>query len=493
MKGKIDRRRFLQYSGYGLATASASALLAGCGDTYNTAENPEFWKVGDYPPVTEEVTETALQVQGTIPPELNGLYVRNGPNSWQGGTEHFFMGDGMLHGVSFEQGKASWYKNRYVQTPLLYNESGFLLKRPELAENQINVSLIHHGGKLLSLGDAGWGYDIDPDDLSTVGVQTYNNQLQTAMTAHPKIDPDSGTMHFFGYSVFAPYLTYHQANAAGELIKTVPLETDGPAMMHDFAMTENHVIFMELPVKFSMFKAVTLDPFPFGWDDDAVCRMGVLPKSGEAADMQWFDVPTCFIFHTMNAYEENGSIVLDAARYDSLWVKGSGDFNHPAYLTRFTLNLASGAASVDRVHEQSMEFPQINRSNWGRNYRYGYSLTSGMEDGHVAYDGATGFMKFDMHTGQGQHYKLPKGVAPAEPFFVAAHSATSEDDGYVLSYVYEPATHTSDLWIIDASDFMAGPIAKVKLPVRVPIGFHGVWVPQEQLGRAANTIAGETA
>ena len=133
MKGKIDRRRFLQYSGYGLATASAGALLVGCGDSYNTAENPEFWKVGDYPPVKDEVTETALQVQGTIPPELNGLYVRNGPNSWQGSTEHFFMGDGMLHGVSFEQGKASWYKNRFVQTPLLYKESGLLLKPPELA------------------------------------------------------------------------------------------------------------------------------------------------------------------------------------------------------------------------------------------------------------------------------------------------------------------------------------------------------------------------
>ena len=489
---RFDRRRFLQYSGYGLAGVSATALLGGCGDTYDSAENPEFWKVGDFPPVSEEVTETGLQVQGNIPAELNGLYVRNGPNSWQGATEHFFMGDGMLHGIRLEGGQASWYRNRYVQTPLLYKESGILLKPPELAENQSNVSLIYHGGKLMSLGEAGWGYEIDPDDLSTLGVQNYADKLQTAMTAHPKIDPDSGTMHFFGYGVFAPYLTYHQADATGNLVKTVPLETDGPAMMHDFAMTRNYVIFMELPVKFSLFKAVTMDPFPFGWDDDAVCRMGVLPKTGTAQDMQWFDVPTCFIFHTMNAYEEGDTIVLDAARYDSLWVKGSGDFNHPAYLSRFTLKLGDGSAAVERVNAQPLEFPQINRAHWGRSYRYGYSLTTGMEDGHMAYDGATGFMKLDMHTGAGQHYKLPKGMAPAEPFFVAGQKATSEDDGYLLSYVYEPATHTSDLWIFEASDMLAGPIAKVKLPVRVPIGFHGVWVSQEQLAATNRTLKGGT-
>ena len=128
-----------------------------------------------------------------------------------------------------------------------------------------------------------------------------------------------------------------------------------------------------------------------------------------------------------------------------------------------------------------MEFPQINRQLWGREYRYGYSLTSGVEDGHVAYDGATGIIKFDMQSGEGEHMKLPKGVAPSEPLFVAAEGASSEDEGYVLSFIYEPSTHTSDLWIMDATALARGPIAKVKLPVRVPIGFHGVWVPQDML------------
>ena len=136
MAENFDRRRFLQYSGYGLAALGSTSLLSACGDKYDTPENPEFWKKGDFPPVKKEVTETTLTVEGSLPSELNGLYVRNGPNSWQGSTEHFFMGDGMLHGIRLEGGQAKWYRNRYVQTPLLYQESGLLLKPPELAENQ---------------------------------------------------------------------------------------------------------------------------------------------------------------------------------------------------------------------------------------------------------------------------------------------------------------------------------------------------------------------
>ena len=474
MSFDIDRRTFLRYSGVSMAAVSGGSLLSGCSEREAL---PEFWKTGNYPPVRDEITATNLTVEGLLPPELDGLYVRNGPNDWFGGTEHFFMGDGMLHGLRFDNGAAKWYQNKFVQTPKLKQEPGIMLKPPELDANQSNVSLIHHGGKLLSLGEAGWAYEISPDDLSTRGVMNYDNQLQTAMTAHPKIDHDTGVMHFFGYNVFEPYLTYYQADKNGELIKSLPLQTNGPAMMHDFAMTENYVIFMELPVVFSMFKAVTLDPFPFGWDDDAVCRMGVLPKNGSATDMKWFEVPTCFVFHTMNAFEQGDEIVLDAARYDALWVKGSSDFNHPAYMSRFAFNMKSGSTDVTRVSEQSMEFPQINRAQWGKSYRYGYSLTSEMKNGELSYDGATGFMKFDMQTGNHQKLALAKGLSAAEPLFVPALGGSAEDDGYLLSFIYQPATHTSDLWVLDARDISRGPLAKIKLPVRVPVGFHGVWVP----------------
>ena len=154
MSGKIDRRTFLKRSGLGLAAVSLTSLLGGCTRKYDPLEFPEFWKVGNFLPVNNEVTETGLVVEGSIPPDLSGLYVRNGPNAWQGSTAHFFMGDGMLHGVHLENGQAKWYSNRYVQTPLLYKEPGLLLSPPALEDNMSNVSLIHHGGKLLSLGEA---------------------------------------------------------------------------------------------------------------------------------------------------------------------------------------------------------------------------------------------------------------------------------------------------------------------------------------------------
>ena len=201
------------------------------------------------------------------------------------------------------------------------------------------------------------------------------------------------------------------------------------------------------------------------------------PKDGVAADMQWFDIPTCFIFHTMNAYEDGDHVIVDAARYDALWVHGSRDFNHPAYLNRYTLNLKTGAVSVTPVDGQATEFPQINRGQWGRPYRYGYGLTIGVNDGQINYDSATGYIKFDLQTGSSQRYGLERGVSPAEPFFVPAAGATAEDHGYLLSYVYEPSTDSSDLWIMDATQLSAGPVARVKLPVRVPFGFHGEWVP----------------
>jgi carotenoid cleavage dioxygenase len=164
-----------------------------------------------------------------------------------------------------------------------------------------------------------------------------------------------------------------------------------------------------------------------------------------------------------------------------LRVNGSGDFNHPAYLNRYALNLKTGAVTVTPVDGQAMEFPQINRGQWGRNYRYGYGLTIGVNDGQINYDSATGYIKFDMHTGATERLDLAHGLSPAEAFFVPSPAGREEDDGYLLGFVYDPSTQSSDLWIMDATTLGTGPIAKVKLPVRVPFGFHGEWVPRESI------------
>lgn len=442
-------------------------------------QKTEFWRNGVFPPVSEEVTVTELTVDGSIPTDLNGFYYRNGPNNWQGAKKHFFQGDGMIHGLQLENGKANWYRNRYVQTPFLYKKPNNFKTVINPAANQSNVSLVHHAGKLLSLGEAGLPYIIRPTDLSTVGPFSFNDKLKGAMTAHPKVDPVSGEMFFFGYNAVRPYLTYYRVDTTGELVQKEEIETTSAALMHDFAITENFVIFMQFPIVFSWWAMLTGNHIPFKWRDSAPSRIGVMPKTGNSASMQWFDVDPAFAFHVMNAYEEGETVILDVARYERLWVKNSSDFDYPAHLSRYTLDRETGRSSVRKLNETRMEFPQINRKFAGRLNRFGYSLAIGMVgEGKDMHETVSGVMKYDLQTGETQKLETGGQYLPAEPFFVPAANATNEDDGYLLTFVYDANKDSTSLWIIDAHQ-ITNVLAKVHLQARVPQGFHGLWLPAE--------------
>ena len=476
----MKRRDFLEYTGLGALGVATSTVISGCSE-----KPPEvkFWQHGNFRPISEEVTETALKVEGTIPPELSGLYVRNGTNSSSGISEHFFGGDGMIHGVRLEGGQAKWYRNRYVNTPVYRKEtSRFSAPKPENTTSA--VSLIYHGGELMSLGEFGYPYLINPDDLSTKGPFNYDGKLTGNMTAHPRIDPVTGELLFFGYNVVSPYLTYMRADAAGNMLQVEPIELIAPSMIHDFAVTDNYVVFMEMPVRFSWLSAVVGNGIPFKWDDDAPCRFGVMPRTGTNADVKWFDVPPCFVFHIMNSYEQGENVIVDAARYDKLWVKDSSDFFHPARLSRFAMNMKTGKASVQQVHDHAMEFPQVNRNYWTRDYRYGYSLV--VDEQHdspeLIEQAEGGIRKYDLKTGDTDSYLPGPSLTPGEAVFIpASESGGAEDEGYLASYVYDKNTQTSAFCLFDATRVSAGPIAKVHLPVRVPVGFHGVWVPDSAM------------
>ena len=471
----MKRRDFLQYTGIGAMGAAVSTTLTGCAE-----EGPavKFWQQGNFRPVTEEVTATDLKVEGSIPPELSGLYVRNGTNASGGVAEHFFGGDGMIHGVRLDKGKASWYRNRYIDTPGYRKETGgFSAPKPE--ETTSAVSLLYHGGELMALGEFGYPYLINPQDLSTKGSFNYDGKLPGNMTAHPRIDPDTGELLFFGYDVFEPYLTYMRADAQGNMLQVEPITLTGPSMIHDFAVTENYVVFMEMQVRFSWFAALTGNALPFKWDDSAVCRFGVMPRTGTDADVKWFDVPSCFVFHIMNSFEQGDDVVVDAARYDKLWVKNSHDFFHPAHLSRFSMNMRTGKASVTRIYDKPMEFPQVNREQWTKPYRYGYSLAvDEINDSPERIGQAEGgIYKYDLQSGNVDAYLPGLQYTPGEVFFIPTEGGRQEDEGYLVSYVYDRNTDTSALCLFDATRVSSGPIAKIQLPVRVPVGFHGVWVP----------------
>ena len=472
----MKRRDFLGYTGLGALGVAASSVLGGCAE-----EEPSvmFWQQGNFRPVSEEVTETNLKIEGNIPPELSGLYVRNGTNSSSGISDHFFGGDGMMHGVRLEGGEAKWYRNRYVNTPVYRKETGgFGAPKPE--DTTSAVSMLYHGGELMSLGEFGYPYLVNPDDLSTKGAFNYDGKLPGNMTAHPRIDPVTGELLFFGYNVVQPYLTYMRADAAGNMLQVEPIEMTGPSMVHDFAVTDHYVVFMEMPVRFSWTMAISGSGLPFKWDDDAPSRFGVMPRNGTNADVKWFDVPTCFIFHIMNSYEQGDDVIVDAARYDNLWVKNSHDFFHPAHLSRFSMNMKTGKASVQRMHDHAMEFPTVNRNYWTKDYRYGYSLVVDEKNDSPERIGQSegGIRKYDLKTGADDSYLPGPSLTPAEAIFIPAReSGGSEDEGYLASYVYDKNAQTSAFCLFDDTKVSAGPIAKVQLPVRVPVGFHGLWVP----------------
>ena len=435
---------------------------------------------GNFAPVFDEVTLTDLEVIGAIPPSLQGMYVRNGANPRSGTSPHWFFGDGMLHGLQLDDGQAKWFRNRYVRTPkwagddIPMMDENFVMDRTASAAN---THVIHHAGRILCLEEGHFPYEVDRQ-LETIGAHTFDGKLKTAMTAHPKVCPETGEMMFFGYGQLAPYLTYHRASASGELLQSTEIDVKGPTMMHDFVTTRNYSIFMDLPVIFDLDLAMS-GSMPFRWEDTYGARVGVMPRAGTNADVQWFDVDPCYVFHPMNAHEVDGSVVIDVGRFRSMWRQDSTDFDEFANLHRWELNLSTGGVRERQLDDRPAEFARVADDRVGLPNRYGYMTATRPADGSGLI--ATQLLKYDMADGGScEVHECGAGRRPGEAVFVPdtdRRAGGQEDAGWVMTYVHDDATNTSDLVILDATNFTAAPVATVKLPRRIPFGFHGSWVP----------------
>lgn len=431
----------------------------------NMPATGNFFQTGNYAPVPDELTEYALPVEGAIPADLDGWYLRNGPNPRQA-TAHWFTGDGMIHGVRIEDGQAKWYRNRWVRTDSfvknfpVYNADGTRNLRSAVA----NTHVVNHAGKTLALVESSLPYEIT-NDLETIGAYDFGGKLVDSMTAHPKICPTTGEMHFFGYgNIFTPHVTYHRADANGELVINRPLDVKALTMMHDFAMTATHLVFMDLPVVFDINIAMAGGDMPYRWDDSYGARLGVLRRDDPFGEVRWFDIDPCYVFHVANAHDtaDGAGIVVQAVRYPELW-RDNGGFDATAVLWSWTIDLASGGVSERQLDDRAVEFPRIDDRLAGLPARYSVSVT------------ANAWVRNDLRTGSAVVHDLGIG-GPGEAVFVPASGAPDEDSGWYLGYVYDPARDGSDLVILDASDFAGEPVARITLPTRVPYGFHGNWI-----------------
>jgi carotenoid cleavage dioxygenase len=443
-----------------MTETSENATLFGTG---------EFFQRDNYAPVADELTVFDLPVDGAIPREITGWYLRNGPNPRQA-TGHWFTGDGMIHGVHLEEGRAKWYRNRWVRTESfdndlpVYNADGTRNLRSSVA----NTHIVNHAGKTLALVESSLPYEIT-NDLKTLGAYDFGGKLVDSMTAHPKICPVTGELHFFGYgNIFEPHVTYHRADADGELTINRPLDVPALTMMHDFALTAEHVVFMDLPIVFKLDVALEgSGDMPYRWDDDYGARLGVLRRDDPFGEVRWFDIDPCYVFHVVNAYDNGNAVVLQAVRYPELW-RNNGGFDADGVLWSWTIDLLTGRVSERQLDDRAVEFPRID------------DRLATLPAQHAVTVGDGRLLRYDLKTGSAVEHTFGTPQSPGGPgeavFVPSAAGPADESSGWYLGYVYDPVRDGSDLVIIDAADFAAPPVARIQLPQRVPYGFHGNWI-----------------
>ncbi len=440
-------------------------------------------------PVPDEIDAVDLPVTGLLPPELCGRYFRNGPNPLPGeDIRHLLIGTGMLHGVRLRDGRAEWYRNRWTRT-------GRFAGRPfiradgtrDLTAVSANTHVMRHAGRILALVEVGFPYEVTPE-LDTVGPCDFDGRLTTAMTAHPKCDPATGELHFFGYGTRPPFLTYHRLDAAGRLVRSREIAVPAGTMMHDFAITEHHVVWLDLPVTFQ--PGLIGKAMPYQWDEQYGARLGVMRHDRPDAAVRWFGIDPCYVFHVANAYEDAaGRIVLDAVRYSAaafngMWRIVSGAANPAAAaagagstrLHRWTLDPVTGTASEQPLDDRGVEFPTIDDTKVGRANSFVYTVADTYTVRAAGVPGVA-IVKYDTAGGTTTSHELDPGTAVGEAVFVPATGGTRrEDDGWLISIATRRDGTASQLLVLDASNVTAGPVATVDLPRGVPSGFHGSWI-----------------
>ena len=419
---------------------------------------------GNWYPV-EETSTTELKITGELPKELSGLFLRNGPNPKEPINHenyHPFFGDGMIHGIRVEDGKALWYKNKFVTSPFGFGPNTHVLK---------------HGEKIYALVEGGISPVIMDSEMNFLEEEPFPAAENKRFTAHPKIDADTGEMHAVSYD-FGEYVNglgqvhYVTIDNHGKLIKDKIIETPSRPMVHDCAITKNYVLIFDLPVTFNLGRRDGDNnpiggDYPVVWNDKHISRVGLQSKKTD--EIIWIEVNPGFLFHIVNSYEnENGQVVLDFCRYERLF-----DFDNPLpmgqkpFLTRWILDPKAKTCSEEMLDDRPMEFSRVHPDYDGKQHRFGYLLNDGRLNNYFKHD----FEKSETIT-----HDFGESCQAAEPVFIPKKNAKSEDDGFVVGFVYDKTTDLSDFVVLDAQNFSEAPLARITLPQRVPFGFHGSWI-----------------
>jgi carotenoid cleavage dioxygenase-like enzyme len=453
---------------------------------------PSRFLQGSFAPVEQEITALDLPVTGQIPAELSGRYLRNGPNplGLDDPGYHWFLGAGMVHGVRLRDGRAEWYRNRWVRAKDVAAKLGEEWPSGPVHEGfdfAANTHIISHAGRTLATVEAGpLPYELS-EELDTIGPCDFGGTLPGGYAAHTKLDPRTGELHAIAYFWAWDHVQHVVIDVAGRVIRTTDIPvSDGP-MMHDFALTEKYVILYNLPVTFSLDLVAEGIRLPYTWNPAHQPLVGLLPRDGSSG-VRWFEIAPCWVFHTLNAYDDGGKVVIDLCQYPgsfdvaTLWT-GHG----PATLDRWIIDPDAGQVTQQGLNDRPQEFPRVDERVVSRPHRFGYSAVIGeVSRATVALSGdfkdqafSNALLKHDLDRGTVQAHEFGTGETAGEAVFAPVAPDAAEDDGYVMAFVHNPERGAADLVILAAQDFAGEPVARVHLPARIPLGFHGSWLADQ--------------
>ena len=449
---------------------------------------------GNFAPVETELTALDLEVDGELPPSLDGRYLRNGPNPMHAdaASYHWFTGAGMVHGIRLRDGRAEWYRNRWVRAgdvPAELGEPDPGGPVSEGADFAANTNVIGLAGRCFALVEAG-SKPVELDlELGTIARSDFDGTLPNGATAHPKVDPATGELHLTNYFWARPDVAeYAVVSPEGRVVHVEDIDMPGSPMVHDMSITERHAVFYDLPVTFDVDLAMTGAPLPYTWNPDHPARVGVLPLGGSRAhpdaEVRWFEVSPCYVFHPLNAHDvlgddgEPAAVVLDVARHDRVFDRNRlGPDESVPNLWRWTLDLRRGTTTEEQLGDVPLEFPRVDERRVGRRQRHGWATALSDERRGSSVFEPDCLYHHDFDTGVVSRHEFGPGRSVGEAVFVPSSPDADEDDGHLLTLVYDAATDRSQLVVLAAQDVGAGPVATVHLPQRVPYGFHGNWLP----------------
>ncbi len=463
----------------------------------NASDTPPYLS-GNYAPIDVESSFRDLRVVGEIPRDIAGTFVRNGanPRFRQEGRHHWFDGDGMLHAVRFEDGQAS-YVNRWVRTAAFVAEEQAgkslwrgVTERPDFTnplgpfKDSSNTDVVYHNGRLLSLWWlGGTPYEVRLPALETCGTQTWGGKMPT-VSAHPKVDAITGELLLFDYKPYPPYLTYAVISKAGELVHHTTIDLPGPRLQHDLAITEHYTLFFDMTMMWDP-ELLSVGKTRVKYFRDKPGRIGVLPRHAPGNEIRWFETSSFYMYHTINAWEEGRKVVLIGCKIDAplvgdplnppRQVPSIGFLRLEPFLYRWELDLDTGAVKESKLDDAVSEFPRMDNRALGRKTRYSYNQRIA-DMPTLLFDGV---IKYDLEADSSSAHAYPKGWFGGEVVFAPRVGSTAEDDGYLVTFVVEEATGSSEAWIMDAKNMQSPPIARVLIPQRVPTGYHAWWVPAE--------------